>query len=117
RIAAMKLYGYDKCSTCRNAKKWLDRHGIAYEDVAIVDHPPSVKLLKEILRQGDYRLSDLFNKSGMMYREMNLKDKLPSMSEADALKLLAANGKLCKRPIVTDGKKYTVGFKEDDFGK
>lgn len=111
----LKFYGYDNCGTCRKAERWLTDQGVAFEKIAIVDTPPPAKLLKEILAGGDYKLSDLFNKSGVQYRELNMKDKLPTMSEADAVKLLAGNGKLCKRPIVTDGKTHTVGFKDDVF--
>lgn len=111
----IQYYGYNKCSTCRKAAKWLDDNGVDYVQKPIVDDPPSQALLKKILASGKYDLKDLFNKSGVQYREMNMKDKLPTMSKAEAIKLLAANGKLIKRPIITDGTKHTVGFKEDDF--
>lgn len=113
----LTFYGYDKCSTCRNAKKWLDSQGIAYKSVDITQQPPSQKLLGDILKKGEYSLKDLFNKSGVLYREMKMKDKLPSMSEADAVKLLSEHGKLCKRPIATDGKKHTVGFNADRYAE
>lgn len=109
------FYGYDGCDTCRKAKKWLDAQGIEYKSIAIVDRPPSAALLKKILKAGDYELKHLFNTSGQVYRQMKIKDKLATMSEAEALKLLSENGKLCKRPIVTDGKRHTVGFKADVF--
>ena len=114
-MSKIQYYGYNKCSTCRKAAKWLNDHGIEFTEHAIVDHPPSQAVLKKILASGEYELKDLFNKSGVLYREMNMKDKLPTMSKADAIKLLSANGKLIKRPIVTDGTKHTVGFKEDQF--
>ncbi len=113
----VKFYGYDKCSTCRNAKKWLDAQGVAYKDIDITATPPTKALLKSILKVGDYSLKDLFNKSGQLYRQMNMKDKLPDMSEAEAISLLAEHGKLCKRPIVTDGKSHTVGFREERFSE
>ncbi|WP_432797563.1 Spx/MgsR family RNA polymerase-binding regulatory protein [Poriferisphaera sp. WC338] len=109
----LTLYGYNKCSTCRNAKKYLDQHGLNHTFIDITEQPPPQALLKAILKAGDYQLKDLFNKSGVQYRELNMKDKLPNLSEAEALKLLTQNGKLCKRPIITNGKKYTVGYKED----
>lgn len=110
------FYGYDNCDTCRKAKKWLDAAGVEYRSIPIVDKPPSGALLKKILASGDYELKQLFNTSGQMYRQMKIKDKLGSMSQAEAVKLLSANGKLCKRPIVTDGKRFTVGFKPEVFG-
>ena len=111
----IQYYGYNKCGTCRKAAKWLEAHGVEYIENAIADNPPSQATLKKILASGKYELKDLFNKSGVQYRELNMKDKLPTLSKADAIKLLASNGKLIKRPIVTDGTNHTVGFKEDDF--
>jgi len=111
----LTFYGYPKCSTCRNARKWLDSHGVKYTGIDITEKPPSAALLKQILKAGDYTLRNLFNTSGRLYREMKIKDKLANMSEPDAVKLLAAHGKLCKRPIVTDGKMHTVGFNESTF--
>jgi arsenate reductase (glutaredoxin) len=111
----IRFYGYDGCSTCRNAKKQLDAAGVEYEDIDITANPPPASLLKTILKQGDYTLKQLFNTSGVQYRELKMKDKLPSMSQADAIKLLASNGKLCKRPIVSDGEQHTVGYKKEIF--
>ena len=109
------FYGYDNCDTCRKAKKALAAAGVEFKDVAITENPPSQKLLRDIIKSGDYKLSDLFNRSGVLYREMKLKGKLKDMSESQAIKLLADNGKLIKRPIVSDGKKHTVGYKPDVF--
>lgn len=113
----VKFYGYDKCSTCRNAKKWLDVRGIEYESIDITTKPPSQATLKAIISSDDYELKHLFNTSGQLYRQMDIKSKLPDMTQAAAIKLLADNGKLIKRPLVTDGKKHTVGFKEESFEK
>lgn len=110
----MKLYGYMKCGTCRKAIKWLDAKGIAYDFVDITQTPPKQAELKKTLAAG-YGIKDLFNKSGGPYRELNMKDKLPGMSQAEAIKLLAGNGYLVKRPICLEGDKATVGFKEDAF--
>ena len=109
----LKFYGYDKCSTCRNAKKWLDAHAIPYTFIDITENPPPKTLLKALLKT--HGLKPLFNTSGVMYRELGIKDRLPAMIDAEAIDLLAANGKLCKRPMVTDGKRHSVGFKEDVF--
>ncbi len=111
------FYGYDKCDTCRKAKKYLDEMGVAYRAIAIVECPPSRSLLKKILKAGDYELKQLFNTSGQVYRQMKVKDKLASMSIDDAVKLLSEHGKLCKRPIVTDGTRHTVGFRSDIFAE
>jgi arsenate reductase len=110
----MKMYGYKKCGTCRKAMKWLDAKGVAYDFVDITEHPPKQAELKRALAAG-YDIKDLFNKSGGQYRELNMKDKLPGLSQAEALKLLAGNGYLVKRPICLDGDRVTVGFKEDTF--
>lgn len=110
----MKLYGYNKCGTCRNAMKWLDARGMAYDFVDITLTPPKQAELKQALAAG-YELKELFNKSGGQYRDMNMKYKLPNLSQAEALKLLAGNGYLVKRPICIDGQRVTVGFKEEKF--
>jgi len=112
----MKLYGYKKCGTCRNAMKWLDANGVGYDFVDITQNPPKQAELKKALAAG-YDVKDLFNKSGGQYRELNMKDKLPTMTQAEALKLLSSNGYLVKRPIAIDGDRVTVGFKEDAFAK
>ena len=110
----MKMYGYMKCGTCRKAIKWLDAKGIEYDFVDITQQPPKQAELKRALAAG-YELKALFNKSGGQYRELNMKYKLPLMSEAEALKLLAGNGYLVKRPICLTRDKVTVGFKEETF--
>lgn len=114
-MSQVHYYGYSKCSTCRNAQKWLEAQGVKYTEHAMIDSPPAQAVLKNILASGKYELKDLFNKSGELYRSMNMKDKLPTMTQAQAIKLLSENGKLIKRPIITDGTNHTVGFKEDDF--
>lgn len=113
----LNFFGYDRCGTCRKAKKFLEAKNIAFKDIDITTKPPSKKQLKDILNTGDYELKHLFNTSGVQYRELNIKDKLPKMTEAQALDMLSKNGRLVKRPIVTDGKRMTVGFKEDLFKK
>ena len=110
----MKLYGYMKCGTCRKAIKWLDANGIPYDFVDITQNPPKQTELKKALSAG-YGIKDLFNKSGGQYREMNMKHKLPLLSDNEAVKLLAGNGYLVKRPICLEGDKVTVGFKEEKF--
>lgn len=107
----LKVYEYAKCSTCQKALKFLDARKVDYQRVAIVDQPPTVAELKKMLGfVGDIR--KLFNTSGMVYRELGLSDKLSKMSEAQALKLLASNGKLIKRPFVLGADSGSVGFSE-----
>ncbi|MFX3673907.1 MAG: arsenate reductase family protein [Paenisporosarcina sp.] len=108
-------YGYPSCGTCKKAKAWLKAEGLAYHDVHIVENPPSKEELKKIVEISGLPLKKLYNTSGMKYRELGLKDKIPSMSDDEQFELLASNGMLIKRPLVTDGLKATVGFKESDF--
>lgn len=112
----MKLYGYMKCGTCRKAIKWLEAEGIGYNFVDITQAPPKQAELKQALAAG-YSIKDLFNKSGGQYRELNMKDRLPDMPQAEALKLLSGNGYLVKRPICLDESRATVGFKEEVFNE
>lgn len=115
-MTKLKIYEYKGCSTCRNALKFLDQKGVAYDKVAIRETPPSVPELKTMLKHvGDLKL--LFNVSGGDYREMNLKDKLPTMKPDEAFALLSSNGNLVKRPFVLGNGFGLVGFKEDAWKK
>ena len=109
----IKFYGYAKCSTCRKAMKYLKENNVDFQDIDIVLNPPSKKILLSILRSGDYSIKELFNRSGKMYRELNMKEKMTSLSENQLLDLLAQNGKLIKRPIVVNENRYVVGFNEE----
>lgn len=113
----LKLYAYSGCSTCKNAIKWLKAHAIPFDEIAIRETPPSLAELKAMLDAHSGDLRRLFNVSGQDYRNLGLKDKLPTMSTAAALKLLAENGNLVKRPFAIDTKNkiYLVGFKEDEW--
>jgi arsenate reductase len=104
------FYGYKKCSTCRNAEKALDAAGKKHVFVDITETPPSKAELKRIHAQSGLPLKKLFNTSGEQYKLLGIKDKLGSLSDSEALDLLAGNGRLIKRPLVTDGKKSTVGL-------
>ena len=106
----MKIYTYAKCATCRKAVKWLTENGIAFKEVPIRDQPPSPDELKLMLSyyKGDVR--KLFNTSGVDYRSLGLKDKLPVMSQTEAINLLAGNGNLVKRPFLLDHEKGLLGF-------
>lgn len=111
----VKFIQYPKCTTCKKAQKWLDEQGVDYENIHIVEQTPSKEEIKTIYEASGVPLKKFFNTSGMKYRELGLKDKLATMSEDEQLELLASDGMLIKRPIVTDGKKLTLGFKESDF--
>ncbi|MET3292664.1 UNVERIFIED_CONTAM: arsenate reductase [Brevibacillus sp. OAP136] len=113
----LRFYGYDKCGTCSKAKKWLEQAGTSYESIPIVDRPPSKDELRDMWKKSGLDLRKFFNTSGQFYKEMNLKDKLPTMTEEEMLELLASNGKLIKRPLATDQQTVTVGFKEDEYAK
>lgn len=106
---------YPKCSTCRNAKKWLDDHSVEYDDRHIIDNNPSEKELKEWIEKSGLPLKNFFNTSGLVYKSMQLKDKLPSMSEEEQIKLLSTDGKLIKRPLLIGEKIVLVGFKPESW--
>ena len=107
----LPVYGYMKCDSCRKARKWLDASGLDHAFIDVTEQPPAVKTLGAVLNEGRYELKHLFNTSGQLYRSMNIKEKLPEMSRDEALKLLSGHGMLIKRPIVTDGRRFTLGFK------
>lgn len=106
---------YPKCSTCKKAKKWLDEHNIEYTERHIADANPSYDELKEWYKKSGLPLKKFFNTSGLLYKEMQLKDKLSAMSDEEQLKLLAANGMLVKRPLVAKEDIVLVGFKESEW--
>ncbi|KKO52928.1 arsenate reductase family protein [Paenibacillus sp. DMB20] len=116
-MARLKVYQYPKCGTCRNAVKWLQNEGHELELQHIKENPPTIGELRELHRNSGLELKKFFNTSGEVYKELGLKDKLPGMPEEDQLKLLSSNGMLIKRPIVTDGKRVTVGFKEETYSE
>lgn len=106
---------YPKCSTCQKAKKWLDEHNVEYTERHIVESNPSYEELKLWHEKSGLALKKFFNTSGLLYKELQLKDKLPEMSEEEQLKLLATKGMLVKRPIVVEGDKVLVGFRESEW--
>lgn len=113
----LKVYEYDKCSTCKKALSYLNKRGIAFDKFDITTQPPTKTELKTMLQALGGDLRKLFNTSGQVYREMKLGDKLPKLSETEALALLASNGRLVKRPFVLAGAKGLVGFKEAEWDK
>lgn len=111
----MKVYSYKKCSTCQKALKFLDKKGVEVSVVDITEKPPTKTELKKMLKSYDGEIKKLFNTSGMVYREKNIKEKLPKMSNDEAIDLLSSNGKLIKRPFLLKGDQGVVGFKEDQW--
>jgi arsenate reductase len=108
---------YQKCSTCRDAVKWLDEHGVAHQTKAIRETPPTPAVLKSALKLLGGDIRKLFNTSGMDYRALGLKDRLPAMSETQCIELLSQNGNLVKRPFVIGDGIALAGFKPEIWGK
>ena len=111
----MLFVNYPKCSTCRKAKKWLDEHNIEYESRHIIEDNPTSEELRKWWEISDLPLKRFFNTSGMKYRELKLKDKLPNMSEDEQLDLLSTDGMLVKRPILVNDDIVLVGFKVKEW--
>jgi len=115
----LKVYAYKGCSTCRNAVKWLTAQNLPFEEIAIREQPPTVEELQQVLQKRGGEIRALFNTSGMDYRAEGWKDKLPQLSEAEALAALAANGNLVKRPLAIDSARGIAlnGFKETEWAE
>jgi len=113
----LKFYAYKNCDTCRRARKYLDAKGVEYELIPIREQPPTRAELKSVLVHCGGNIRKLFNTSGGDYKALNLKDKLPKMTNADAIDLLSKNGNLVKRPFVIAGNRGLAGFKEVEWGE
>jgi len=113
----MLFIQYPPCSTCQKAKKWLDAHGIDYTDRHIKENNPTYEELKEWHRRSGLPLKRFFNTSGLLYKSMDLKNKLPAMSEEEQLRLLATDGMLVKRPILVTENAVVTGFREAEWEK
>jgi arsenate reductase len=111
----MLFVNYPKCSTCRKAKKWLDEHNLEYESRHIIEDNPTAEELRKWWEISELPLKRFFNTSGMKYRELKLKDKLPNMSEDEQLDLLATDGMLVKRPVLVSDDFVLVGFKVKEW--
>jgi arsenate reductase len=115
----VKVYEYKNCSTCQKAMKYLSAKGVSFESVPIVETPPSLKELKQMLgylKESGKSFKNLFNTSGVQYRELKISEKIKNgLSEDEALKLLSQNGKLIKRPFLLTDKGGTVGFQSDEW--
>lgn len=106
---------YPKCSTCQKAKKFLDENKIKYQDRNIKTENPSVSELKEWYQKSGLELKKFFNTSGLVYKSLNLKEKLKEMTEEETLEILASDGMLVKRPMIINGDKILIGFKEAEW--
>ena len=113
----VKVLCYPKCTTCQKAKKWLDDNKIEYELRDIKEDNPSLDELTAWYKLSGLPLKRYFNTSWLLYKSMELKDKLPAMSEEEQLKLLSADGMLVKRPLVISKDFVLVGFKESEWGE
>ncbi|MDB4867354.1 MAG: arsenate reductase family protein [Cohnella sp.] len=113
----LTVYHYPPCDTCRAAVKSLKERGFELDLHNLWEETPSAAVLKKWIGLSGLPISKWFNVSGEAYRELGLKDKLPGMSEDDKIALLAGNGRLIKRPVVTDGQRVTVGYKEEEYNR
>lgn len=113
----MLFIEYPKCTTCKKAKKWLDENGISYIDRHIKEENPTAEELKEWHKRSGLPLKKFFNTSGMLYKEMQLKDKLPEMTEEEQYALLASDGMLVKRPLIVADDFILAGFKEAEWAE
>lgn len=111
----MKFYGYKKCSTAKKAKKWLLDNDIKFEEIDLIDTPPTREEIENIYKNSGIELKKFFNTSGVKYRELGLKDVIKTASEDEMLDLLASDGKLIKRPLLVTEDKVLIGFKENEY--
>ena len=114
---AILFLEYPKCTTCKKAKAWLEGNGIAFDDRHIVEQNPTAEELKTWWQMSGLPLKKFFNTSGLLYKELKLKDKLPEMSEEEMIELLSSNGMLVKRPLIIGKDFVLVGFKEAEWEK
>lgn len=107
------FYGYPKCGTCRKAKSALTQMGYGLEEINLVESPPSADVIRSWLEHSGLEVRKFLNTSGQQYRNLKLKERLPQMTEEEIIDLLAEDGRLIKRPVIVDGEKVTVGFREE----
>lgn len=106
---------YPKCSTCKNAKNWLKENNIEFQERNIVEDVPTGEELKQWIEKSGIEIKKWFNTSGLKYKELNLKDKLPNISDEEKMKLLASDGMLIKRPLFISNKGIFIGFKKEKW--
>ena len=114
---ALTFYWYPNCGTCKKAKKWFDEHNVEYNSIHIVEETPSKEEILNLIEKSGLPAKKFFNTSGKKYRELNIKEKIQDAQVDQMAEILASDGMLIKRPIVTDGERVTVGFKEEEFQK
>jgi arsenate reductase (glutaredoxin) len=114
---ALTFYWYPNCGTCKKAKKWFDEHNVEYNSIHIVEETPSKEEILNLIEKSGLPAKKFFNTSGKKYRELNIKEKIQDAQVEQMAEILASDGMLIKRPIVTDGEHVTVGFKEEEFQK
>ena len=114
-MRSLKVYEYKNCGTCRKALKYLEEKNISFERIPIRETPPSKAELKSMLKSYNGERKRLFNTSGGDYKSMNMKDRLPDLTDEEAISLLSENGNLIKRPFVLSGDKGVIGFKIDEW--
>ena len=108
----LTFFHYPRCQTCVQAKRLLNERGYALDEIDVTQAPPSAAALRRLITKSGRPYTDFLNRSGVQYRERNMKDKVKRLSEAQVIELLAAEGRLIKRPIVTNGARVTVGLDE-----
>jgi arsenate reductase len=113
----MLFVNYPKCSTCQKARKWLEEKGFSFESRDIREEPPTLQELTEWYEKSGLPLKKFFNTSGMLYKSMGLKDKLPDMTEEEQLRLLSSDGMLVRRPVLINEAVVLVGFKEKEWAE
>jgi len=113
----LTFYHYPKCATCAKAKKALRLKGYILKEVDVTTTPPSQAILARLIQKSGLRYTDFLNRSGAVYREQKMREKVDKLSEREVVAMLAQNGRLIKRPLVTDGEKVTVGFNAAEFAK
>ena len=106
---------YPKCSTCQKAKKWLEQNNIEFDDRHILENNPTKEELKKWIKQSGYDIKKFFNTSGMKYKELNLKEKLPNMTDDEKIQILSTDGMLVKRPLIITDDLILVGFREKEW--
>jgi len=114
-MKSLKIYEYKNCGTCRKALKYLEERGVAFERIPIRETPPTKTELKAMLKSYKGERKRLFNTSGGDYKSMNMKDRLPDLTDEEAIALLSENGNLIKRPFVLSGDQGVIGFKMDEW--
>lgn len=108
---------YAKCSTCQKAKKWLEENHISFEERPIVEKNPTKEELKQWILKSGYEIKKFFNTSGLKYKELNLKEKLVTMTDEEKIEVLASDGMLVKRPLLITKEVIVIGFKQDEWEK